>query len=34
MMESGVSGMPVTVEDVAEGRASKFQDDIDAEMGI
>jgi predicted dehydrogenase len=34
MMESGVSGVPVTVEDVAEGRVSDFQDDIDADMGI
>jgi predicted dehydrogenase len=34
LMESGVSGTPVTVEDVAEGRASAFQDEIDAEMGI
>jgi predicted dehydrogenase len=34
LMESGVSGVPVSVEDVAEGRASKFQDDIDAQMGI
>jgi predicted dehydrogenase len=34
LMESGVSGVPVTVEDVAEGRASQFQDEIDAEMGI
>ncbi|MBN4064342.1 Gfo/Idh/MocA family oxidoreductase [Dehalococcoides mccartyi] len=34
LMESGVSGLPVTVEDVAEGRASAFQNDIDAEMGI
>jgi hypothetical protein len=33
-MESGVSGVPVTVEDVAEGRASQFQDEIDAKMGI
>ncbi|MEE8046006.1 MAG: Gfo/Idh/MocA family oxidoreductase [Dehalococcoidia bacterium] len=34
LMESGVSGMPVTVEDVADGRATKFQDEIDTEMGI
>jgi predicted dehydrogenase len=34
LMESGVSGAPVSVEDVAEGRASTFQDEIDAEMGI
>jgi predicted dehydrogenase len=34
LMESGVSGVPVTVEDVAEGRASQFQDEIDAKMGI
>jgi len=34
LMESGVSGSSVTVEDVAEGRSSSFQDDIDAEMGI
>lgn len=34
LMESGLSGKPVTVEDVAEGRASEFQDEIDVEMGI
>jgi len=34
LMESGTSGLPVTVDDVAEGRASTFQDDIDTEMGI
>ncbi len=34
LMESSVSGLPVSIEDVAEGRVSKFQDDIDAEMGI
>jgi predicted dehydrogenase len=34
LMESGEAGKPVTVEDVAEGRASAFQDEIDAEMGI
>ena len=34
LMESGVSGTSVTVEDVAEGRTSKFQDEIDVEMGI
>ena len=34
LMESGVSGTPVTVEDVADGRTSKFQDEIDTEMGI
>ncbi|HJP28611.1 MAG TPA: Gfo/Idh/MocA family oxidoreductase, partial [Dehalococcoidia bacterium] len=34
LMESGVSGAPVTVEDVAEGRVSAFQDEIDASMGI
>ena len=34
LMESGATGLPVTVEDVAEGRASAFQDEIDAEMGI
>ena len=34
LMESGMSGAPVTVEDVAEGRTSAFQDEIDAEMGI
>jgi len=34
LMESGVSGVPVTVEDVAEGRSSQFQDEIDAEMSI
>ena len=34
LMESGMSGLPVTVEDVAEGKASAFQDEIDTEMGI
>ena len=34
LMESGVSGVPVTAEDVAEGRTSQFQDEIDAEMSI
>ncbi|NQW20616.1 MAG: Gfo/Idh/MocA family oxidoreductase [Chloroflexi bacterium] len=34
LMESGASGLPVTVEDVAEGRISAFQTEIDAEMGI
>ena len=34
LMESGTSGLPVTVEDVAEGKASAFQDEIDTEMGI
>ncbi len=34
LMESGVSGVPVNVEDVAEGRISAFQDEIDTEMGI
>jgi predicted dehydrogenase len=34
LMESGQTGGPVTVEDVAEGRSSQFQDEIDAEMGI
>jgi predicted dehydrogenase len=34
LMESGVDGVSVTVEDVAEGRTSTFQDEIDAEMGI
>jgi predicted dehydrogenase len=34
LMESGSSGSPVTVEDVAEGRVSVFQDEIDTEMGI
>lgn len=34
LMESGVSGSSVIVEDVAEGRSSAFQDDIDTEMGI
>ena len=34
LMESGVSKTPVTVEDVAEGRVSEFQDEVDAEMGI
>ncbi len=34
LMESGATGAPVTVEDVAEGRASAFQDEIDVEMGI
>ena len=34
LMESGQAGGPVTVEDVAEGRSSQFQDEIDAEMGI
>ena len=34
LMESGQAGSPVSVEDVAEGRSSMFQDEIDAEMGI
>ena len=34
LMESGVDGAPVSVEDVAEGRTSAFQDEIDYEMGI
>jgi len=34
LMESGQSGRPVVVDDVAEGRTSSFQDEIDAEMGI
>jgi predicted dehydrogenase len=34
LMESGASGQPVTVEGVAEGHSSEFQDEIDAEMGI
>lgn len=34
LMESGASGAPVTLEDVAEGRVSAFQDEIDVEMGI
>ncbi|HCI86738.1 MAG TPA: hypothetical protein DHV68_07815 [Dehalococcoidia bacterium] len=34
LMESGVSKTPVTVEDVAEGRVSEFQDEVDDEMGI
>jgi len=34
LMESGASGQPVTVEGVAEGRSSEFQDEIDTEMGI
>jgi len=34
LMESGRKGGPVTVEDVAEGRSSLFQDEIDIEMGI
>ena len=34
LMESGLKGAPVTVDDVAEGRSSEFQDEIDAEMGI
>jgi predicted dehydrogenase len=34
LMESGVDGAPVSVEDVAEGRTSAFQDEIDYAMGI
>jgi hypothetical protein len=34
LLESGTSGLPVTVDDVAEGRSSVFQDEIDTEMGI
>lgn len=34
LIESGVKGAPVTVEDVAEGRVSEFQDEVDAGMGI
>ena len=34
LMESGQSGRPVVIEDVAEGRTSSFQDEIDTEMGI
>ncbi|MDP6667756.1 MAG: Gfo/Idh/MocA family oxidoreductase, partial [Dehalococcoidia bacterium] len=34
LMESGLENAPVTVEDVAEGRTSGFQDEIDATMGI
>jgi hypothetical protein len=34
LMESGLKGAPVSVEDVAEGRASAFQNDIDVEMNI
>ena len=34
LIESGVKGAPVTVEDVAEGRVSAFQDEVDVEMGI
>jgi len=34
LMESGLQGAPVSVDDVAEGRASAFQDDIDSEMNI
>ncbi|MDA1258899.1 MAG: Gfo/Idh/MocA family oxidoreductase [Chloroflexi bacterium] len=33
LMESGLKGAPVTVNDVAEGRVSEFQDEIDIEMG-
>ncbi|MDE0592059.1 MAG: Gfo/Idh/MocA family oxidoreductase [Dehalococcoidia bacterium] len=34
LLESGMSGLPVTVDDVVEGRSSAFQDEIDTEMGI
>ncbi len=34
LMESGLQGGPVSVEDVAEGRVAAFQDEIDVEMGI
>ena len=34
LMESGAKGVPVSIEDVVEGRESAFQDEIDAEMGI
>ncbi len=34
LMESGLRGGPVSVEDVAEGRVAAFQEEIDVEMGI
>ena len=34
LLESGMSGLPVTVDDVVEGKSSAFQDEIDTEMGI
>ena len=34
LIESGLASAPVSVDDVAEGRVSGFQDEIDAEMGI
>jgi predicted dehydrogenase len=34
LMESAVNGSPVTVEEVAEGHVSGFQDEIDNAMGI
>lgn len=34
LMESGVKGAPVSIDDVVEGRESAFQDEIDTEMGI
>jgi predicted dehydrogenase len=34
LLESGMSGLPVTVDDVVEGRSSAFQDEIDTVMGI
>ena len=34
LMESGLKGAPVSVDDVTEGRTSAFQDDIDTEMNI
>ena len=34
LLESGMNGLPVTVDDVVDGRSSAFQDEIDTEMGI
>ena len=34
LLESGMSGLPVTVDDVVEGRSSVFQNEIDTEMCI
>ena len=34
LIESRVAGLPISVEDVAEGRVSEFQDEIDEAMGI
>jgi len=34
LLESGKSGLPVTVDDVVEGRSSVFQNEIDTEMCI